>query len=375
MKPFILDVDNIVDYLVNKDIVGKKSIIDSDLKIIPCSSKNCNFQVLTKNGTSLMVKQPFSSEMENNYSSLSVEANLYLETSKFPDLEYIFPTLIEFDNDQQILITELLPLAKPLYTYIQKPGRKDLYVELFRLLGRFIATYQRKIRADTLDSEKLHLRSDLPPLLDLLCHPSSHLFVDLSKGNIELIKIIQKNNLGDLVNQVMNNWSVECLVNLDMKLQNVIVYSHKSNANASNMPKIKLVDWEYGILGDAMWDLGCIFNDFICYWLFSLDLSRNKSTSDVISLSKRPLTEMQSYIRATWQGYVETLETSPDRQAKLLMKAILYCASRLLQTAYESQFSLPYLSKTALSLLQVSLNIFKNPKQAAIYLLGLPNII
>jgi hypothetical protein len=193
-------------------------------------------------------------------------------------------------------------------------------------------------------------------------------------GSIELIKIIQKNNLCDVFDQVGNNWSVECLINLDMKLRNVLIYS--TNSNAVNPPKIKLLDWEYGILGDPMWDLGCIFNDFICYWLFSLDLSRNKPFSDIISLSKRPLTEMQSYIRATWQGYIETLNIdSIDVERKLLMKAILYCSARLVNSAYELQYSLPFLSKITVSLLQMSLNIVKSPKHASMYLLGIPNIL
>lgn len=365
-------MDNIVSYLVNKDIVSKKSIVESDLKIISHLSKNCNFQIITKKGKSFMVKQPFFSDLQ--HSLLSNEAEIYsLVKKKFPNLEFIFPNVIEFDKEQQILITELLPRAKTLYEYIHKQSKKDECVKLFRLLGQFIATYHKMINIATLGSQSLFNHTLTLPE-DNLCRPSSQLFTDLTMGGIELIKIIQKNNLCDMFNEARNNWSVECLINLDMKLQNVLIYSNK--LNASNLPKVKLVDWEYGVLGDPMWDLGCIFNDFICYWLFSLDLSRNKPSSDIISLSKRPLTEMQSYIRATWQGYIETLNIeNTNIEKKLLMKAILYCSTRLINSAYELQYSLPYLSKTTVSLLQMSVNIFKDQKQASIYVLGIPNII
>lgn len=369
----MLNLDNIVSYLVNKDIVRKKSIVETDLKIISHFSNNCNFQIITKKGKSLMVKQPFFSDLQ--HSLLSNEAEIYsLVKKKFPNLEFIFPNLIEFDKEQQILITELLPRAKTLYEYIHKQPKKDECVKLFRLVGQFVATYHKMINISTLGSQKLLFNHTAILPFNNISRPSSQLFTDLTIGCIDLIKIIQKNNLSDIFDQARNNWSVECLINVDMKLRNVLIYSNK--LNASNLPKIKLVDWEYGILGDPMWDLGCIFNDFICYWLFSLDLSKNKSHSDIISLSKRPLTEMQSYIRATWQGYIETFNIeSINLERKLLMKAILYCSTRLINSAYELQYSLPYLLKTSVSLLQMSLNIFKDTKQASIYVLGIPNII
>lgn len=369
----MLNMDNIVTYLVNKDIVKRKSIVETDLKVISCSGKNCNFQIITRSGKSLMVKQPFFSDLQD--SLLFNEAEIYsLVKNKFPNLEIIFPTLIEFDKEQQILISELLPRAKTLFEYIQKRSKKNEFARLFGVVGQFIATYHKTINVATLGSQKSLFNYTLTPSLNNVCRPSSQLFTDLSMGSIELIKIIQKNNLCDLVDQALNNWSVECLINLDMKLRNVLIYSNKSNA--SNLPKIKLVDWEYGVLGDPMWDLACIFNDFICHWLFSLDLSINRPPSEIISLSKRPLTEMQSYVRAMWRGYIETIKIeSSDVQRKLLMRAILYCSIRLIQSAYELQYSLPHLSKTAVSLLQMSLNIFRDPKQASIYVLGIPNII
>lgn len=371
MKP-LLNIENTVSYLVNKNIVSKKSIVETDLKIISHYSRNCNFQIISKKEKSFMVKQPFFTDLK--YSLLSNEADIYsLVKMKFPNLQSIFPNLIEFDKEQQVLITELIPRATTLFEYIHKQPKKEECVKLFGLLGECIATYHKTVNVTTLDFDTSLLNNISTPSNNL-CRPSSQLFSDLSKGSFELLKIMQKNNLCQIFEDVRKHWSRECLINMDMKLRNVLIYPNELNDGI--LPKIILVDWEYGLLGDPMWDLGCIFNDFICYWVFSLDLSRDKPPREIISLSKRPLTEMQLYIRSIWQSYICTLNIkSISVQKKLLLKAILYCSARLINSAYELQYSLPYLSKITLSLLQMSFNIFKDPKCASIYVLGIPNII
>ena len=55
----------------------------------------------------------------------------------------------------------------------------------------------------------------------------------------------------------------------------------------------------------------------------------------------------------------------------MLMRSVKYGAARMIQTAYEAMQYSAQISPSALALLQVSLNILKEPKRAATQLLGL----
>ncbi|HEX5339006.1 MAG TPA: hypothetical protein VFW53_11270, partial [Gallionella sp.] len=80
---------------------------------------------------------------------------------------------------------------------------------------------------------------------------------------------------------------------------------------------------------------------------------------------------MQPAIKAFWRSYAETGGVPRQHAAHYLVRCIEYGAARMVQTAFESLYSSPTMTAHAATLLQVSLNILRNPEEAASALYGL----
>jgi hypothetical protein len=151
----LVNIDNATEYLLNHGLVETKSIVDGDLKIIDASRRNRNLQVIRKNDTSFLLKQPNPTDI-NSIMTIKKEALLYLlmqTNSDFVVLKDIAPRILDFDDQKNILVTEFVTNAQSLNNYYYYHSSQGMIgKEEPAELGRLIAAYHKAFNGLIKDS-------------------------------------------------------------------------------------------------------------------------------------------------------------------------------------------------------------------------------
>jgi thiamine kinase-like enzyme len=171
------------------------------------------------------------------------------------------------------------------------------------------------------------------------------------------------------IERLRNEWKVNSLIHGDMKWDNCIVYS-EADAATENL-KLKIIDWELADLGDSSWDVGAVFQTYLSLWVMSIPVAGQNNPQLSEQLAKYKIEDMQPAIRHFWNAYTTIMSFDKASQTALLEKCCKYAAIRMIQTVYEQMHFMKQLTKNSVYLLQLSLNILKNPSEAITALLGL----
>jgi serine/threonine protein kinase len=173
----------------------------------------------------------------------------------------------------------------------------------------------------------------------------------------------------------------ECLIHSDIKSDNFLTVeslnspdssSHSSSDMYKKTRHLKLIDWELARIGDPAWDTGCVFSDYLALWLFSLPIINRESSPDsFLKLALYPLHKMQPAIRSYWNSYVRKMRFDVNESNEFLVRSVRYCSAQLVRKAYEYLQRQVKISANIVYLLQVSLNIMKDPQTAITSLLGI----
>lgn len=363
-----INMENIVEYLLGKGLIDLKSIVDGDLQIFDISRKNKNIKILNKSGLNLFLKQATPS---NNHSSITIkrESLLYamIQTeNEFASIVDIAPKIHDFDEKNNIMVTEFLP-GYSWNQYIFREPNMMIDKKIVASLGNKIATYHHIFEKMFITNKKLNFLPKTFTFEKLLIHPGPEIFVNLSKANMKLLKIIQKDpKIYDNLEELFSNWDPKTLIHGDIKFDNIII-------NLKNNRKENIItDWEMVNIGDPAWDIGSIFQEFIRCWLYTLPLTGTETSEKLLNLSKESLQNMQSALRTFWNEYINIIQRNPKETNGLLIKSTKFCAARLIQSAYEMLHSQTELNNVAVYMVQIGLNIFLNINNAIIHLLGIP---
>lgn len=367
----IINIDNVVSYLLEKDLIGTQSIIDGDLKLVDASRKNRNVKVLRAHGRSYILKQP---NVADQYSARTIrrEARLYSlvqNEGTFLALRSIIPKYFGFDAKENILIVEHIDNAQSLNEYNYGLPAGEFPSEPAHQMGIMIARYHDAFK-EYVNHDKVSFLPRMFPSNFVVVRPGPDIFSRISPANLQLIKVIQKYpDLLEFLEHLYDDWSMETIMHGDMKWDNIILTDHKYDDMNFQM---KIVDWELAQIGDPAWDIGGVFHDFITFWLYSLPMSGKENPEQLVASTEYPLQNMKNAIRSFWRGYTKTIGFKGQTSNDLLIRSARYCAARLIQKAYESHQSSAELSNTAFYMVQTSLNIMKNTDDAIIHLFGIP---
>ena len=368
----LINIDNVVPYLLEHKLINVKSIVDGDLQIFDISRKNRNIRLMRKNNTSLLLKQSIQNDISSSI-ALKREALLYAlmqNDENFSALVDITPRIHDFDEDKNILITEFVKgYSWNEYVY----SSKNLAIEEknVSILGKILATYHNAFEK-MIFSQKLKFLPKTFSFEQLLIHPGPEIFSNLSQANLKLLKIIQKDpKIYDLLEEIFSNWNSQTLIHGDLKFDNIII-SLNEEKDIESANKTLLVDWELANIGDPAWDVGSIFQEFIRTWLSLLPITGTESAEELINLSKESFQNMQKSLRLFWNSYCKVVDKSAKEINELLVRATKLSAARLIQSAYEMLHSQIDLNNLEVYMVQISLNILNNINNAIIHLLGIP---
>lgn len=361
----MLDQSEVASYLLHRELISGASIVDSDLVVMDVSRRNRNFKVTSQFGPSYLLKQSAS---QDGSATLAYESGVYQllhELHGDPSLQRYLPRHYAYDKQENVLILELLRNAPSLQEHHAK-GRFS--TALAAALGLALSKFHR-LTGSAGRNEFSRFSARMPWVLSLH-RPSLEMFRDISNANLQLIRIVQNApEFQRVLDQLRQGWRVDSLIHNDLKWDNCLVCSYSKTRRA---PELKIVDWEFAGMGDACWDAGAIFSNYLSFWLNSIPVTGEDPPDRFLELARYPLERMQPAIRRYWKAYVRGMGFEADKAHAMLLRSTKYAAARLIQTGFEQMQNSVKLTGNLICLLQLSLNMMLRPHEAIAHLLGIP---
>lgn len=257
----ILSIHNVCNYLIQNGLVSLKSVVEGDLMVRDASSRNTNFLInqFEVGGKKLLIKQP-DIEDEKYVNDMKVEAEVYeciSKNSAFSKIRKFVPKIHHYDNQNFILVMEQLTGVCRVFDY-QFHGRnypdKEIVQTMASILARFHKISLHKIS---------HLKPTFPWFLEVA---DDNYYKKIKKDDKKAYKILkpifENEDAMQFVKEAKAMWESNSFVHLDTRLTNwLIPYKHK----AGNKNQIWLIDFELAGIGDATWDIGFLFGEFIYF--------------------------------------------------------------------------------------------------------------
>ena len=362
----MLTIREIVPYLQARKRINAEDIVAGDLLIVEAKHRNWNYQVIRQYGPSFLLKQgigPLGAAM------VAREARVYQFLQACTDAQRLRPYLpgyYDYDPHTGVLILELLRNAESLSALYRRRSRFS--IRLAAAIGDALGTLHRLPPPQAAAPEQA--LPTQPPWVLSLHRPRLAMFREISGANVRLIQLIQTTpEFGQQLDALRQGWQRQTLIHHDLKGENMVVFAAPDSRRRT---RLALVDWESARLGDASWDAGSIFSDYLSVWLLSIPITGEAPPERFLELARYPLEAIQPAIQAYWRVYVRRMGFDRVTAHQALMRAVQYGAARLVQTGYEQMQLSRHLTGNIVGLLQLSLNMLQRPLEASVHLLGIP---
>ena len=365
--------EEIISYLLNQGFIGEDRIIDNDLIVVDASGRNSNFKVISQDGPCYFLKQDLRGrdEADITFPTVAYEAKVYQlfnEVSGDQKFDLHLPRFYAFDRKERLLILESVVGSISLAEYHFGHGQFSSLIT--KELGTALARLHRISETEKAKTERFQSIAVSPPWVFFLPLPGNWIYTNSSSASIEFLKLIQ--NFGELKNlfdDIRLQWRRDAFIHGDFKWSNCLVVQGPASHRKS---RIKIVDWELAGMGDACWDLGGIFSEYLHLWLSSVPIAGDAQPDQFLDFARFPLGNLHSSMSSFWNAYVQHRDIKPDEIEEWLLRATRYAGVRLVQTAFEQLQDVADITTKAICLLQLCLNILTRPTEASVQLLGLP---
>jgi thiamine kinase-like enzyme len=363
----VITRSNVCYYLLERGLLSTESVVDGDLLVVEVTRRNRNFKIIRQHARSFFLKQIQNWEPQA-IASLQREATCYwlAQTGvELKPLAALMPAYCLYDPARHIVVTELLSEGENLSDYHRRSGQFP--TEAARQLGEALGTYHRETGGKLKESLQNSVFPKQVPWILSANQQNAHLVQALSAGNAELLKIVQKYpEFHQALDEMRHQWRTDALIHGDIKWDNCVLCS-SSNGNGQKV--LKIVDWELADVGDACWDIGAVFQAYLSFWILSIPVYPGFTSAQLLKQAQFPLEAMVPAMHSFWNAYVATRRVTEVDAPGLLERCVKYGAARMIQTAYEYLQYSAQVTPQVLSLLQVSLNILKDPRDAVFHLL------
>lgn len=364
-----LTVDTVVPYLLKRNLVSVAAIVGGDLEIVDAGRRNQNLIVLRRHGPSYLMKQPGEGE-RGTLATVRVEASFYEHCHGDPDaaeVRCVLPGFHSFDAERDLLIIEFVE-GRPLWGQRSAAPNPEILAEFAAPLGESIGTIHRVFRNPVWSSKEWI--AGLPavqPWIFGAHRPSPEVFASISRANLQVLKLLQESALAERFDTLRAEWRSDTLIHNDLKGDNVLVLKGEEGA-----AHVRIVDWEMIQTGDAAWDVGSVFRDFLGYWLSSVPLSSDLTPEQMLEGAAWPLEKLHPATRGFWNAYLASVQLGAETDGSLLLRALGFGALRMAQGAYELGLGQQHPSNLAMAMLQLAANILTEPRAASLHLFGIP---
>lgn len=358
-----LDKTNIFHFLIDKKLMGLEQAVRGNVVAIDMQQRNKNIKVLYPDGNGFFVKQILKQD-PIAILTLRREAACYqlaASTSSFSHLKDIIPDYLFFDDKKNVLITKVIAQGVNLTQYHYQQNKFDQIIA--NKIGSALGRYHDKVEIGQVDQSIF--TKDFPWVLNY--HQQAfQQFPNMKNGTQQIHQII--NDFPDFIQKIealKTEWKCDALIHGDMKWDNIMVFNNKGELD------IRIIDWELANLGDKRWDIGAVIQSYLSFWIVNMPQDHSVSSQDLIANARFKLEDMQPSIRGFWDAYLKEINIGKNQENELLENSVRFAAVRMIQTAFEYLQGSEHMSPFGINMLQVSLNILSQPKDAIKQLLGI----
>jgi Phosphotransferase enzyme family len=355
----MLTEHHVVRYLLSRSLLSSRCVVDGNVAILDNSRRNRNYRIISPDGCYLLKQAVGSDRIE----TLSREATIYQQFfsgSQENGIARHLPKFCAYDLEEHILIVELIQDAETLREQQQRLGRASRH------------TAKKAAQAlAALHGTKLTLREKpATPLASVLSlhQPSLASYRSVSRAGLQLVEIIQRQKrLNKQLDRLRDEWQPSGFIHGDIRAENFLIPVPLSRGKRP----VKIVDFEFAGAGDAAWDVGSLFSEYLSFWLFSFPLMTASRLDRFIHLAACPLDKIQPSLRSFWIQYARCMTLEDSKSDQFLLRAVKFAALRLFVMAFEMAPALSAVNTYILSLVQVGMNIMAQPEKAAAELFGI----
>ena len=345
----MLDVAGVAKYLLQRQLLSPRAVVDGNLRVLDSSRLNRVFLVTAEGERGYVVKVG-GDGVEHEAAVLARLRSLGLAAW--------LPELVAYEGG--VLVLEAAVGARDL-TRHHRRGRFS--IALAREVGRALGSLHR------LPPTAL---ADLPTAVDPGPRRGAHR-PDLDELNtsspavLELIALVQRS--GELcarLDELDATAGDAGLIHGDIRWDNCLAVPR-----SGRWTRLTLIDWEFAGRGDPAEDVGAFLGDYLGAWLRSIPDLNPYQRLDTLEHARYPLERMTPALRGFWQTYAEHRRRSAAELGHTLRRATQFAAVRLLTAALEEAQTLPAVSARALNAVNLSHAVLRRPDEAAAQLLGL----
>jgi thiamine kinase-like enzyme len=353
----MLTQHDVVHYLLSRDLITSRCVVGGNVAVLDRSRRNRNYRIISPDGCYLLKQAVGPDRIE----TLSREAAIYQQffsSGKKNGIASHLPAFCAFDPGQHILILKLIQGAETLREQQQRLGRVSS-----RSAQRMAEALAALHRANSNPQEKSARAATLS-----LHQPTLAAYRKASRAGLQLIEIIQKQKslTGDL-DELREEWQFSDFIHGDVRAENFLIPVPLRHAEQP----VKIVDFEFAGAGDAACDVGSLFAEYLSFWLSSFPLMTASRLERLAHLSDCPLENVQPSIRSFWARYAQCMALRAANSDRFLLRAVKFCALRLLVMALEMAPAVSSVNVYMIALVQVAMKILSQPGDAATELIGL----
>ena len=345
--------NDLVHYLLERGLLMPESVVNGRLTVVPAARRNNNFSVVCTGGPSYFVKSLLPSAAQG-LETLRQEASLYTvagaEEALGP-LREVIPNFYLYDPQRSILVVEHIPNAKTISELHLQLGEAAEWVA--EMIGRALASIHRAAAEALPRIDPNAFRRITPWALSL--HQITPSF---GQPGVQLqTLLLTYPEYGQALDAMRAAWRPNTVIHGDMKFDNCLV------TEDDGVRRLRIVDWELADLGEELWDVAGILQNYL-YWS-----AVSTQTSGAWSASM-PFEKLQPAMAAFWNAWASARGIAEGERRPQLERAAAYAAARLLQSVMEMLVVTPVMSGHVALMLQTSLNILRDPAVMARMIAG-----
>lgn len=345
--------NDLVHYLLERGLLTAEAVVDHRLTVVPTARRNNNFSVVCTGGPSYFVKslQPTAAQ---GLETMRQEASLYTvaraEEALGP-LRDVLPQFHLYDPQRSILVVEHIPEATTISELHMQLGEAAGWIA--ESVGRALGAIHRAAAAALPRIDPNAFRRITPWALSL--HQITPSF---GQPGVQLqTLLLTYPEYAQALDAMRASWRANTVVHGDMKFDNCLF------TGSDDARRLHIVDWELSDLGDELWDVAGILQNYL-FWS-----AVSTQTSGAWSVAM-PFEKLQPAMAAFWSAWAEARGVADSDRQPQLERASAFAAARLLQSVMEMLVVTPVMSGHVALMLQTSLNVLRDPAAMARMITG-----
>lgn len=350
-----LTPENVYRFLHKRQLIDSDAVVKGNFMVIPANTRNIILKIMVQEHNSLFVKQMGADPVSVSQFQREINAyTLFKNNEEYSVLANLVPDLLDYDDENNIIIARLLPDAKNLFEHYMLT--KNFDINLAREQAHILSACHIKhdSKTDTSGFPKI-----LPWVLRLNQFKANEFFVG-NEASTRVIQLIKDNNI--LLNSLVDlaaSWQYTHLIHGDIKWINFL-----ATTNNDNKLTQKLIDWELADIGDPLWDVAGLLQSYISIWLLGFDNNNPHSNELPDYMKSFDMKKLQPSAQAFLEEYIKLQQYPEDYHYQFYDKVMRLTAARIIQTSVEGTTYNSKIEANYMRCIQLAFNIMKDPMAA-----------